>query len=103
MMSEPCIVQRVDGTHEVAGRDVPLLVDVWEGLARVQSNEVAEQAPEVGGATVTVIRYELHVPVSAGPFRVGDVATVSGRKFHVAGLHTKTLQTAQRLPVTEVP
>lgn len=103
MMTEPCTVRRVTGTHEVAGRDVPLLTDVWSGLCKVQSNTLVNQAPEVGGATVTVIRYELHLPVTAGPFEVGDVAEVPGRTFRVAGLHDKTWQTAQRLPVDEVP
>ena len=100
-MTEACTVRRVNGTYEVDGRDVPLLVDVWSGLVKLQSNTLVNQDPEAGGATVTVIRYELHFPVTAGPFEVGDIAIVGTRQFRIAGLHDKTWQTAQRLPVGE--
>lgn len=95
----------------ITGRDVPPgTVEVYAGKAKVQSWQPYEQTPDVGGQTLTRQRYYVHVPVSAGPFEIGDLIEITaatnqpstlGRKFRVAGLHEKTWQTAQRLIVDE--
>jgi len=83
---------------------------VYEGRGKVQSFRSYESSREVGGATVTDARREVHVPWSAGPFRIGDVVTVVesptqphlvGQRFRVAFPDEKTLQTAQRLLVDQ--
>lgn len=100
-MIEPCTVTRVTGTTLAGGRDVEVISDVWAGLCELQTSAVAAMAPEAAGATVDLQRLILKVPVSAGPFRVGDVATVGDRTFRITQLHRKTFQTAQRLGVEE--
>ena len=57
---------------------------------------------EAGSATVTTVRWGIHVPVTSGPYQTGDVVRALSRVFRVDAIHAKTWQTAQRLPVTEV-
>jgi len=82
------------------------------GRCKVQTNEAQETTPEAGGATVTVQRYRLDVPVGSYAPRIGDVATIRsnsrdpllvGRKFRVVALLHKSQATAYRLGVKEVP
>lgn len=101
-MVTPYVARRVTGTHEVDGRDVPLWGVVASGRCQLQSAETVTRDPDVAGATVTVQRYQVKVPVSAGPFWIGDRFELLGRTFRVTALHGKTYQTAQRLPVDEV-
>jgi hypothetical protein len=91
------------------GREVPAraviygpAVEPHKGKCKVQANQLTDMSPEVGGATLTVQRYRVDIPVSAGPIEVGDLIETRGRQFRVTGLHDKTWQTAQRLPVEEV-
>lgn len=103
MMRDQCVVTRVTGaTADPDDREVPVRTPIYTGRCRVQANQRVDASPEVGGATVTVQRYEIQVPISAGPIRIGDLIAVADRKFRVTGLHLKTHQTAQRLPVEEV-
>ena len=101
-MIEPCTVTRVTGTTLTGDRDVEVISNVWAGLCELQTSAVVAQSPEAAGATVDQQRLVLKVPVSAGPFHVGDLATVAGRKLRITQLHRKTFQTAQRLGVEEV-
>jgi hypothetical protein len=101
-MRTPCMVVR-DGeltTDPETGAAVVKRDLVWMGNCRVQQRSAPAVAESVE-ATVTTQRIELHVPVDAGPFRVGDLALVGPRVFRVEGLHVKDDATAQRLPVTE--
>ena len=84
---------------------------VYTGPARVQTYEPQEGTPEVAGATVTVQRYSVHVPVGSFAPTVGMVVTVTasaldanlvGRVFRVVALLHKTAATAYRLSVEEV-
>lgn len=79
-------------------------VVVYEGRCKVQSFRPYETVVISGGRPVVEQRTEIHVPVGAGPFRVGDVWTVDGFDyvFRVGGVDEKSLQTAQRLLVDEV-
>lgn len=84
---------------------------VYEGKGKIQTYEPYEQTPVVGGATFVKQRYSAHIPWDAGEFEPGDVVqlvasrfpvSAAGRKYRVAGVHEKTLQTAQRLLVDEL-
>lgn len=104
-MADTCRIDRVVGeTTDADGRVIPTHADPppYVGRCKIQTYEPYEQAPEVGASTPVIQRYSLHVPIGAGPFEVGDVATVGGRVFRVGGLHGKTFQTAQRLLVDEI-
>ena len=116
-MADECTITRTDPDAPWVpgpdGYDVPPQpATVYEGRCKVATYEPYEATPDVGGKTVVQQRYSVHVPVSAGPFEVGDVVTITasaqlpattGRTFRVAGLHEKTWQTAQRLLVDEGP
>lgn len=86
-------------------------VTVYEGRGKVQTYEPYESDRERVSGTVVVQRYHVHVPVTAGPFEVGDLVEVVasptmphavGDVFRVAGLHEKSHQTAQRLLADEI-
>lgn len=81
-------------------------VVVYEGRGKIQTYEPYESQRTVAGGTVTTQRYQVHVPVTAGPFEEGDLIEIVasptmphlvGDAFRLAGLHEKTFQTAQRL------
>lgn len=85
---------------------------LYTGKAKVQSLDPQERNPEAGGASFTVQRYALHIPVGAYAPAVGDVATITaaaadanlvGRKYRVVALLHKTLATAYRLSLEESP
>ena len=85
-------------------------VTVYEGRAKVQTYEPYESERTVAGATVVTQRYQVHVPVTAGLFEVGDLIEIVesprmphlvGDVFRLAGLHEKSHQTAQRLLTDE--
>lgn len=110
MMTDTCRVTRLGAAEWVTGADgierPPGPVTVYEGQCKVQTFQPYEQTPEVGGSMEVVQRYNLHLPVSAGPFQVGDLIerTTPGkpaRHWRVGGLHEKTHQTSQRLLVDE--
>jgi hypothetical protein len=84
---------------------------VWGGRCEVSTFEPQESNPAAGGASMTVQRYRLKVPVGSYRPQIGDVATITrasqdpnlhGRKFRVVALLHKTSATAYRLGVEEV-
>lgn len=106
-------VARVDDDDDIGDATV-VYVDppVYEGRCKVQTYEPHERVVNIGGASRVLQRYRLDVPWNAGPFRVGDLITItaalsasavhaSESRYRVAGLHEKTLQSAQRLLVEE--
>lgn len=110
LMVDACLVERVMGEEAIdeEGRIVVGRVTVYSGRCRVQTYEPYETARESAGATVIQQRYSVHVPVTAGPFRPGDLVTITGGSssavgslYRIAGIHEKTFQTAQRLLVDE--
>lgn len=111
LMVDSCTVFRPGGGGWVkdpeTGYEVPDEgSEVYAGPCKVQTYEAFESKRDVGAATVVLQRYTIHVPVGTGPFEIGDVVTVAARvhparSFRVAGLHEKSLQTAQRLLVDE--
>lgn len=104
LMVTPCTITR--GGERVldpnTGDFTTLSTVIYDGGCKVQTREGEVLDVVSGSAALNVQRYSIHVPVSAGPFQDGDLVTVTGRVFKVDGLHSKTWQTAQRLPVVEV-
>ena len=115
MMRDECTITRTDP-------DAPWLPDgdgierppepavVYEGKCKLQSFVPHESTPDVGGATVTVQRTMLHIPVSSPPVKPGDEVVVTasigglaGRRYRVSydGPY-KTWATATRVYVDEV-
>ena len=111
-MRTPCRVKRPTGVgaDPNTGADVytyatsPVYVSDADGRpgckVKYRNGEVA--LLESADSSVTIQRYEVHFPVGAGPFKVGDVVQTPGQTFRVTGLHYQTFQTAQRLPVEEL-
>lgn len=113
LMVDRIIISRVSrvGVEDGLGGETFPLIPVYEGVGKIQTYEPYEQTPNVGGASIVMQRYSVHVPWDAGVFEPGDVVKVLearwdvssiGREYRVAGLHEKTLQTAQRLLVDEL-
>ena len=93
---------------ELTGRGLRTVV--YEGRGKIHTYEPYESERTSAGATVTTQRYQVHVPVDSGPYEVGDLIKIVesptmphlvGDEFRLAGLHEKTLQTAQRLLTDE--
>ena len=114
-MVDSCTVAHVSTseftTDPVTGVDTPVTTQVYAGKCKVQTYEPYERNPEVGGATVTVQRYAVHVPVGSFEPEVGHVVTITaaaldshlaGRSFRVVALLHKTASTAYRLGIEEV-
>jgi hypothetical protein len=104
LMTSPCLITR-PGTpvlDEDTGNITPTTVTVFSGYCKVQTRDTLTQQSESGSSAVAIQRYEVHVPLSSGPYLEHDLVEVSGRRFRVVGLNLKTWQTAQRLPVEEV-
>lgn len=96
---------------------------IYRGPFRIRSFRPHESTPDVGGATVTVVRKDAHLPaveripilvaaqlveadLAAQPFREGDVIVrvVNGQdvdRYRVASSFETTDQTAQRLLIDE--
>lgn len=89
---------------------LPVSTVVYAGRGKVQTYEAFEKTPDVGGATVTVQRYSVHVPVGAYAPAVNDVVTVTaatldpnlaGREYVVQALLHKSMGTSYRLLVDD--
>lgn len=81
------------------------------GRCKVQTGQVQESTPDSGGRLITVQRYQLHLPIGAGPVAVGDLvelleatmdAQLAGRTYRITATHHKSLATAQRTEIEEV-
>ena len=110
LMLDTCTVSPVTGVNESTGAPT-LGAAVYTGKCKVQTSQAQEANPEAGGATYTVQRYAVHVPVAAFVPVVGHVVTITaaaqdaglvGRQYRVVALLHKSLATAQRLAVEAV-
>ena len=90
------------------GEDVVTRDTVYQGPCKVSSAVPQPLSPEVAGGTANIDRDEIHFPVTAGPFDVGDRVEITGsthqphlvdRVYRVTSLHEMEWQTAQRIPV----
>jgi hypothetical protein len=116
IMLDACTITRVTGPEgpldpETGLREPAPTTTIYAGKCKVQTYEPHESAKEAGDHVFTEQRYHLHLPIGAGPVAVNDIATVTaasadaglvGRSYRIAGLHHKSLATAQRLLVDEI-
>lgn len=109
MVDSVSVVRPSGAVDPITGKPVAPPV-VYSGPAKVQTYEAFEKQPELGGGTVTVQRYTIHVPVGAYVPRVNDVVTVTaavldanlvGRRYVVSGLLHKSFATSYRLLVDD--
>ena len=112
-MIDACVIERATGTSvDEYGNEVTTYETVYEGKCRVMSWAVATTSPDVGQQRMDLLRFYVHVPVSATGVRVNDRVHVTSsrdpelteidRFFRVENLAHKTDQTARRLPVEEI-
>lgn len=116
LMADSCVIRRVTGEPgpldpTTGEREPAETTEVYSGRCKVQTYEPHESKPQAGEHVWTVQRYFVHVPVGEGPIMVDDRVEVTasevapqlpGRTYRVAGLHHKSMATAQRLLVDEV-
>ncbi len=104
LMVDICRVVRVERVQQPDYTTQVREVLVWSGPCKVQTYEPDSIERQSGGRYVVTQEDRLHVPNSAGPFEIGDVAYVEGyaRPYRIDGLIRKTFQTAQRLKVTMI-
>ena len=112
-MLDTCTVTRPGEpvTDPDTGAVTPGMTDVYSGPCKVQQTLSQGANPEAGGHAFTVQDSRVDFPVSAGPFLVDDVVTVTasvldpqlvGRVFRVVELFHKSFATAQRTRVSEL-
>ena len=113
LMTDALELQRPTGEYvrDSDGNTVPEMVTVWTGPGKVQSQQSYPSQPEVGGGTITLAIFEVHIPVcaSARPlvddvFYVVDSRDMAlvGSRFRVRVDPSKTWRTSRRYNVEEV-
>lgn len=113
LMFDSCTVHRPGDpvTDPVSGAVTPSSTLIYSGKCKVQQTIAAASNPTAGGHRYTVQDTRWDTPVSAGPFQLDDVVTVTGavldpflagRVFRVAEVAHKSAATAQRTRVEEV-
>lgn len=109
-MTSTVRIERSTGVQdELTGQFVR--TTVYTGKARITTYEAFETQANLPGVSLTVQRYAVHLPVSAGKVEVDDVITVLdapnplliGNRYRVTGPHEKDDQTAQRVLVDHMP
>ena len=118
-MLDACTVHRPGApvTDPETGAVTPSLTLIYgpespeEGKCKIQQTVAQSANPTAGGHSFTVQDSRVDFPVSAGPFAVDDVVTMTasvldpqlvGRAFRVVELFHKSYATAQRTRVEEV-
>lgn len=112
-MFDACTVDRPGPsvTDPDSGVVAPSLTRIYVGKCKVQQTIAQSSSPEAGGHSFTVQSTRWDTPVSAGPFAVSDVVTMTGavldpqlagRVYRVVELFHKSGATAQRVRVEEV-
>jgi hypothetical protein len=113
LMLDSCTVHRpgIPVTDPETGVVAPSLTLVYTGVCKIQQTISQASNPTAGGHSFTVQDSRVDFPVSAGPFAVDDVVTMTasvldpqlvGRKLRVVELFHKSYATAQRTRVEEV-
>jgi hypothetical protein len=113
LMFDSCVVTRPGApvTDPDTGAVTPSLSRIYEGKCKVQQTIAQSSNPTAGGHLFTVQSTRWDTPVSAGPFAVNDVVTMTGavldpqlvgRVYRVVELFHKSGATAQRVRVEEV-
>lgn len=111
-MVDSCTIRSVsESLDETTGAITATYTTLYAGRCKVQTAESIPARAEVGGATLTVQRLRVDVPVGSFAPAVGlqvlvTAATfdphLAGRVFVVTGLLHKSMATAYRLMVEEV-
>lgn len=109
MMVDACVITREGEGWTIdpaTGREVPAPpVTIYEGRCKVWGYDQHERVSQVGEMTEVLDRKLVQVPVSAGPFQIGDKVTVFARgnrpdrHYRVALPDEKSWQKAQDLVV----
>jgi len=113
LMTDSLELQRPTGEYvrDSDGNTVPEMVTVWTGPGKVQSQQSYPSQPEVGGGTITLAIFEVHIPVGASArplvddvFHVVDSRDMAlvGSRFRVRVDPSKTWRTSRRYNVEEV-
>jgi len=113
LMFDACVVDRPGPvvTDPDTGVAAPSLSRIYAGKCKVQQTIAQSSNPTAGGHSFTVQSTRWDTPVSAGPFAVNDVVTMTGavldpqlvgRVYRVVELFHKSGATAQRVRVEEV-
>lgn len=112
LMLDTCTIVRLGElvTDPDTGVTTPSETTLYTGKAKVQGLDPQEMNPEAGGATLTVQRYRVDVPVGSYRPAVGDVVEIGtarldpnliGRRYRVVALLHKSYATAYRMAVEE--
>ena len=112
LMFDACTVDRPGPpVTDADGVVSPSLERIYTGPCKVQQTIAQSSSPTAGGHSFTVQSTRWDTPVSAGPFAVNDVVTMTGavldpqlvgRVYRVVELFHKSGATAQRVRVEEV-
>lgn len=113
LMLDTCIIGTLGApvTDPVTDVVTTPLETLYTGKAKVQGLDPQEGNPEAGGATLTVQRYRVDIPVGSYAPKIGHVVEITaasldpnlaGRRYRVVALLHKTMATAYRLGVEEV-
>lgn len=125
LMADTVIIDRWDGTttrnpatgeetknygDPIYGPDVT--VDDWRnGRAQILQDVSVAQEEEGGGRTVTTLRRQLRLPITATGLQVDDRVRLFdaahdpdliGREFRISSLHGKTFASSRRVSIEEV-
>ena len=113
LMLDSCTVERSSGTvtNTDTGKVYPALSTIYTGPCKIQQTLAQSSNPVAGEHRFTVQDTRWDTPVSAGPFMVGDVVTITaavldsqlvGRVFRIVETFHKSGATAQRTRAEEV-
>jgi hypothetical protein len=113
LMFDACTAHRPGAvvTDPDTGVVAPSLTLIYAGKCKVQQTIAQSSNPAAGGHSFTVQTTRWDTPVSAGPFDVNDVVTMTasvldpqmvGSVYRVVELFHKSGATAQRVRVEEV-
>lgn len=113
LMVDTCTITRPGDpvTDPDTGDVTPSSTFVYSGPCKVQQTISQASNPTAGSHQFTVLDSRVDLPVSAGPFKVDDVVTITasvldpqlaGSVFRVVELFHKSMATAQRTRVEQV-
>ncbi|WP_353707609.1 DUF6093 family protein [Cellulosimicrobium sp. ES-005] len=114
LMTDSCTVTRpgTPVTDPATGVTTTPQTLLYTGRVKIQTYEGYEQTPEAGGRSFTVQRYRADFPVDAFQPLPGDVVTITaspfdadkvGKRYRITAPFNKSLSTAQRCFVDEMP
>lgn len=112
LMVDACTILRRTGRTE--DPDTGVVSDttqtLYVGKCKVQARDVDVSTPEVGSASLSVLKLRVDVPMSVVAVGPDDLVVITsaaydpalvGRSFRVSGPFLGTFKTARRLPVEE--